>query len=195
MNNKDIIEFFDSLAPTWDRDMIKSDEIIGKILDNAKMTAGQDVLDVACGTGVMFDYYLNRGANWVTGIDISPEMAKIAATKYKNNSKVAVICDDVLSADFGKKFDLAVVYNAFPHFPDPEALIKRLASLLKTGGRLTIAHGQSRKQIDAHHSGGASKVSVGLMSEENLAKLFEPYFEIETVISDDIMYQVSGKLK
>lgn len=195
MNNKDIIEFFDSLAPTWDRDMIKSDEIIGKILDNAKMTAGQDVLDVACGTGVMFDYYLNRGANWVTGIDISPEMAKIAATKYKNNSKVAVICDDVLSADFGKKFDLAVVYNAFPHFPDPEALIKRLASLLKTGGRLTIAHGQSRKQIDAHHSGGASKVSVGLMSEENLARLFEPYFEIETVISDDIMYQVSGKLK
>lgn len=195
MNNKDIIEFFDSLAPTWDRDMIKSDEIIGKILDNAKMTAGQDVLDVACGTGVMFDYYLNRGANWVTGIDISPEMAKIAATKYKNNSKVAVICDDVLSADFGKMFDLAVVYNAFPHFPDPEALIKRLASLLKTGGRLTIAHGQSRKQIDAHHSGGASKVSVGLMSEENLAKLFEPYFEIETVISDDIMYQVSGKLK
>lgn len=195
MNNKDIIEFFDSLAPTWDRDMIKSDEIIGKILDNAKMTAGQDVLDVACGTGVMFDYYLNRGANWVTGIDISPEMAKIAATKYKNNSKVAVICDDMLSADFGKKFDLAVVYNAFPHFPDPEALIKRLASLLKTGGRLTIAHGQSRKQIDAHHSGGASKVSVGLMSEENLAKLFEPYFEIETVISDDIMYQVSGKLK
>ena len=195
MNNKDIIEFFDSLAPTWDRDMIKSDEIIGKILDNAKMTAGQDVLDVACGTGVMFDYYLNGGANWVTGIDISPEMAKIAATKYKNNSKVAVICDDVLSADFGKKFDLAVVYNAFPHFPDPEALIKRLASLLKTGGRLTIAHGQSRKQIDAHHSGGASKVSVGLMSEENLARLFEPYFEIETVISDDIMYQVSGKLK
>ena len=195
MNNKDIIEFFDSLAPNWDRDMIKSDEIIGKILDNAKTRAGKDVLDVACGTGVMFDYYLNRGAASVTGIDISPEMAKIAAAKYKDNSKVSVICDDVLSASFGKKFDLIVVYNAFPHFPDPEALIKRLASLLKTGGRLTIAHGQSRKQIDAHHSGGASKVSVGLMSEESLARLFEPYFKIETVISDDTMYQVSGRLK
>ena len=195
MNNKDIIEFFDSLAPTWDRDMIKSDEIISKILDNAKMRAGQDVLDVACGTGVMFDYYLNRGAASVTGIDISPEMAKIAAAKHKDNSKVSVICDDVLSASFGKKFDLIVVYNAFPHFPDPVALIKRLASLLKTDGRLTIAHGQSRKQIDAHHSGGASKVSVGLMSEDSLARLFEPYFKIEAVISDDTMYQVSGRLK
>lgn len=194
MNNKDIIEFFDSLAPTWDKDMIKSDEIICKILDNAKMTAGQDILDVACGTGVMFDYYLARGAKSVTGIDISPEMAKIAAAKHKNNSKVSVICDDIMSADLGKKFDLVVVYNAFPHFPDPERLIKTLSSLLKTGGRLTVAHGQSRKQIDAHHSGGASKVSIGLMSEDSLAKLFEPYFETETIISDSTMYQVSGLL-
>jgi demethylmenaquinone methyltransferase/2-methoxy-6-polyprenyl-1,4-benzoquinol methylase len=36
--------------------MIKSDVIIGKILDNVEVGAGMDILDVACGTGVMFDY-------------------------------------------------------------------------------------------------------------------------------------------
>ena len=58
--------------------MIKSDEIIGKILDNAEVGAGMHVLDVACGTGVMFDYYPERNVASVTGIDIAPEMSKSA---------------------------------------------------------------------------------------------------------------------
>ena len=56
MNKQDVIDFFDRCAPTWDAEMIKSDVIIGKILDNAEVGPGMDVLDVACGTGVMFDY-------------------------------------------------------------------------------------------------------------------------------------------
>ena len=65
MNKKDVIDFFNMLAPSWDSDMVKSDEIIAKILDTAKIGANQDVLDVACGTGVMFDYYLDRNVNSV----------------------------------------------------------------------------------------------------------------------------------
>ena len=194
MNKKDIIEFFDYLAESWDADMVKSDEIINRILDGAKMKEGQAVLDVASGTGVMFDYYLSRGAKRVVGVDISPKMCKIAAEKYSDNKKVEVISADVCEYPFNEKFDLIVVYNAFPHFPDPEGLIKCLVSLLNEGGRLTIAHGESREKIDMRHKGSASKVSLGLMEAEELKKLFEPYLKIETVISDDTMYQVSGKL-
>ena len=195
MNNKDIIEFFDHLAPEWDKNMVKSDDVINRILDNAEIKAGQDVLDVACGTGVMFDYYLSRNVAFVTGIDISPKMAEIAKEKYKDNPKVKVICGDVLTTEFNKKFDLIVVYNAFPHFPDPEGLIARLSGLLKQGGRLTVAHGEAREKIDSRHTGAASKVSVGLMSAEALAELFKPYFTLETVVSNGYMYQVSGRLK
>ena len=55
MDKKDVIEFFDRCAATWDADMIKSDAIIGKILDNAVVGADMDILDGACGTGVMFE--------------------------------------------------------------------------------------------------------------------------------------------
>ena len=194
MNNKDIIEFFDKRASVWDEINEHSPLVIEKILNNAKLSEGSDILDVACGTGVMFDYYISRNVASVTGIDISPEMVKIAKEKHKNEIKIEVVCGDVLTAEFNKKFDLIVVYNAFPHFPEPEALIKRLASLLKSGGRLTIAHGASREDINACHEGAASKVSLGLISETELAKLFEPYFKVETIISDDTMYQVSGLL-
>ena len=192
MEKQDIIEFFDRCAPSWDADMIKSDEIINKILDNAEVGAGMNVLDVACGTGVMFDYYLDRGVASVVGIDISPEMAKIAAMKYSDDPRVSVVCDDVERHVFDGQFDRIVVYNAFPHFPKPKYLIKTLAGLLKEGGRLTIAHGASREAIDNHHSGAASKVSNGLMSADSLRKLFLPHFDVEVVISNSRMYQVSG---
>ena len=192
MEKKDIIEFFDRCAPTWDAEMIKNDEIIGKILDNAEVQEGQHILDVACGTGVMFDYYLDRNVSSVTGIDISPEMAKIAQSKYADNPKVTVICGDVEEAVFSQKFDHIVVYNAFPHFPYPKRLIKRLAHLLKDEGRMTIAHGMSRAAIDNHHSGSASKVSNGLMAADQLKKLFDAHFDVEIMISNDRMYQVSG---
>ena len=192
MEKKDVIEFFDRCAPSWDADMIKNDTIIGKILDNAEVGEGQHVLDVACGTGVMFPYYLERNVASVTGIDISSEMARIAAGKYKEDSRIQVICADVEDAKFDRLFDVIVVYNAFPHFPDPARLIKRLCSLLKEGGRLTIAHGMSREAIDGHHSGAASKVSNGLMSADSLKKLFDPLFCVEIMISNSRMYQVSG---
>ena len=192
MEKKDVIEFFDRCAPTWDAEMIKKDEIIEAILDNAEVGEGMDVLDVACGTGVMIPYYLKRNVSSVTGIDISPEMAKIAAGKYAQEPKVTIICGDVEDTAFDRKFDRIVVYNAFPHFPRPKRLIKVLSTLLKEDGRLTIAHGASREAIDNHHSGSASKVSNGLMRAEDLVKLFDPHFDVEIMISNKRMYQVSG---
>lgn len=192
MNKTDVISFFDSIAAGWDSVQADRTEIINRILDNAGIAEGQDVLDVACGTGILFPFYMQRNVASVTGIDISHEMARLAAEKHADIENIKVICGDVEQTVFDKKFDSIVVYNAFPHFPDPEALIARLSSLLKEGGRLTIAHGDSREKIDDHHKGAASKVSNGLMHAESLKQLFVPFFDVEIMISNDLMYQVTG---
>ena len=190
MQKKDIISFFDCCAPQWDADMIRDDAIIGKILDLGNVTAGVDVLDVACGTGVLFPDYMARGVASLTGIDISPEMVKITREKFP---QVEVLCADVEEAQFGKKFDCIMVYNAFPHFPDPNRLIRVLSDLLKPGGTLTVAHGMSRAQIDHHHEGAASKVSMGLMHEDRLAEIFGKFLQVTAKVSNDRMYAVCGK--
>ena len=189
MEKKDIAEFFDRCAPWWDADMIRHENIISAILDNGGIREGIHVLDVACGTGVLFPDYLKRGVASVTGIDISPEMAKIAASKFP---EVNVICGDVENTEFDRQFDAIMVYNAFPHFSDPAKLISVLAKLVKPGGRLSVAHGMSRAALTSHHAGRASKVSIDLLHEKDLAALFEPYFEVEVIISNDRMYQVAG---
>ncbi len=192
IDSREVIAFFDRLAPDWDAEMIRSDEIIAAILDKAEVSAGKDVLDVATGTGVLIGDYLARGVASVTGIDISPNMARIAQGKYPQEN-VKILCGDVERTDFDRLFDCVVVYNAFPHFPDPARLIARLAALLKPGGTLTVAHGMSREKIDAHHHGAASRVSNGLMPAEELSAIFAAHLTVTAVISDDRMYQVVGK--
>ena len=189
MEKKDIAAFFDRCAPWWDADMVRNEDLIAMILDNGGIRENMHVLDVACGTGVLFPDYLKRNVASVTGIDISPEMAKIAQEKFPD---VKVICGDVETEEFPQKFDAIMVYNAFPHFPDPARLIKVLADLVKPGGKLSVAHGMSRAQLTSHHAGRASSVSIDLLHEKELAALMEPYFDVEVMISNDRMYQVAG---
>ena len=85
-----------------------------------------------------------------------------------------------------------MVYNAFPHFSEPERLLEKLAAVTKPGGRVCIAHGMSRAMLDRHHSGSASKVSVELMHEDELAALLRRWFDVDVIVSDEQMYQVAG---
>ncbi|MBR5045442.1 MAG: class I SAM-dependent methyltransferase [Oscillospiraceae bacterium] len=193
MEKKEIIDFFARLAPGWDDRNSKNSDTISIILDNAGISAGKDVLDVACGTGILIPDYLQRGAASVTAIDITPEMAEIAAKKFTQEN-VKILCGDAAETDFGKKFDSIVVYNAFPHFPDQEFMIYRLACALKQGGILTVAHGMSRDAVNSHHA-GVSHVSRSLMSGEELAGIFSRYLTVTAVIDNEMMYQVAGRLE
>ena len=188
MNQQKIISFFDRCAPSWDEEQIRNEQVIEKILNNGSIENDARVLDVACGTGVLFPDYIKRGAV-VTAVDISPEMVKIAR---KNFPHINVICGDVEEFDFAEKFDSVMIYNAFPHFPNPQRLVERLSTLLVEGGRLSVAHGMSREALLKHHSGKAKKVSLELPEAQKLAKIFVPYFKVDVIISDNEMYQVSG---
>lgn len=191
IKKEEVIEFFDMLAPTWDDAQIRDMDKINAILDYAQVKEGIDVLDVACGTGVLIPDYLDRNVNKVTAVDISGEMIKIAKAKCKDD-RVAFFCSDIEEIRLPDLYDTCMVYNAFPHFANPATLIQCLSEKLKMGGRLTIAHSMSRKQLDSHHAGQARKVSNGLMHEDELAKLFAAFFEVDVKISNEKMYVVSG---
>lgn len=182
-------DFFDALAEKWDEGMIIDNKIIETIFTNARIEKGNCVLDVACGTGVLIPYYFDAGVSFVTAIDLSPEMVRIAKDKYRSE-KTEFICDDATAHRFVKMYDNAVIYNAFPHFGDPDKLISNLASCLKPGGHLTIAHSMSREKINNHHGNIDSDLFVDLLPIDELAIMVNKYLRVTTTVSDDKMYQI-----
>lgn len=193
MNKKDVREFFDSLAESWDNDMIKIQWKIDKIFDISEVTAGKKILDVGCGTGVLIPDYVKRKVLKCVAVDISEKMTQIAKSKFSNYENVEFLCADAEYAEFDDNFDCVIIYNAFPHFVNSAKLLENLSGCLKYGGRITVAHGMSRKALIKHHSGRAEKVSTILPEADNLAEMMSPYFEIDTIISDNELYIVSGK--
>ena len=195
MDKKLVADFFDSLAESWDADMIKDEAKINNILDCAGITEGLDILDVACGTGVLVSDYLKRNIANYTGIDISEKMIEIAENKYGKNDIVSFICADAEKFVFNKTFDRIVIYNAFPHFADRNLLFENLSEHLKCGGRITIAHGMGRNALIRHHSGIAKEVSMVLPETDELSEIMKPFFEVDITLSTDEIYIVSGKKK
>lgn len=188
-DKQSVIRFFDSLAPGWDEAQILDHDVIGHILDNAGVSAGNSVLDVASGTGVLVPFYLERKVSNVTAVDISPEMVNIGIKNHPE-PEVTFICGDVETLSFDRMFDRVIVFNSFPHFAEPESLIRQLAELLNPGGVLTIAHSMSREELDHHHAGAAHGVSVRLLPAEELAGIVSKYLEVTTAIDNDEMYQI-----
>lgn len=192
MDKKEVTAFFDSYAASWDNDMIKVQWKIDRILDTAEITEGKTVLDVACGTGVLISDYLNRKIKKCTAVDISENMIKIAGSKFPEHKNIDFICADAESYNFGERFDSIVIYNAFPHFADRNLLFENLYEFLKENGRITVAHGMSREDLIKHHSGKAERVSTILPEADKLAEIMKPYFVVDTIISTDEIYIVSG---
>ena len=189
MNKAKIRDFFDQRASRWDEDNMQNRETLSKILDNAKITEGVHVLDVACGTGILFPWYNQRKVASVTGIDLSGEMIKNAGAKFP---EIKLICGDAETYSFQRIFDRIMVYNALPHFADPEALIENLTRYLAPGGIISIAHGMSREALNEYHSRHAEPVSLKLMEIAELEQKLAPYIRIITSISDGTMYQLVG---
>ena len=125
IEQKDVIAFFDERAGEWDAGMVRSDEKIGRILDNAKVTAGSRVLDIACGTGVLIGDYLRRNVESVTAVDISQsaiDMARAYAVRNRLEGRMDFLTADVfdllteLEKKGGKPYDFIIL--------DPPAFTK-----------------------------------------------------------------------
>lgn len=192
MDKKEITAFFDERASSWDAEQIRNEEVIALILDKGGVKEGIRVLDVASGTGVLFPDYLKRNVGSLTGIDISSKMLEIAKEKFPC---AELICDDAETCILDKKYDCIMIYNAFPHFTDPDALFRNLSSVLAENGRLSVAHGASAEEIEKCHSGIAKSVSLPLPEKEKLAEIMSPYLDVDVIISDSVMYMVSGTKK
>ncbi|HIV86728.1 MAG TPA: methyltransferase domain-containing protein [Candidatus Pygmaiobacter gallistercoris] len=109
-----------------------------KILGRGLCIAGQSVLDIGTGTGVLPRNLYRYGAKW-TAVDLSPEQIAAARTLSEGMS-IDYRVSATEELDFPENsFDVITACQCFWYF-DPERTSPQLARMLKPGGRLLLLY-------------------------------------------------------
>lgn len=183
--------FFDGLAPQWDQHARHDPRKLEAIVTLAGIREGSRVLDIACGTGVLEPVLLRFAPREILAMDLSTAMIAEARRKLTDPRVRFFACDLYELDETG--FDTALVYSAYPHFPDKARFAAQAARMLRPGGRLFIAHSQGRDAINEHHAAGpARNVSVGLRPAEEEAEVLRPFFKMDTAVDTPALYVLSG---
>lgn len=187
-----IQDFFDRLAQTWDAHNHADGKKLRSMLTVAGLQNYGRILDIGCGTGILFPYLLEFAPLRIDAIDLSGRMASIAQAK-NTDERIHVRQADFYNLPSGGTYDTAVIYNAYPHFLDKLLFAEKLCGLLVPGGRFMILHGSGRETINQVHTGGAvSAVSTPLRPCADESKILSHYFEIDIRVDTDDCYILSG---
>jgi len=184
---EEVMVFFDRLSSSWDKNEVDKSFMIEQILTRAHVL-DCSVLDVACGTGILFPYYEARNCQ-VTALDLSLGMVEEARKKTKDKN-IEVIHTSLEEFDSSQVFDVVMIYNAFPHFINYQETINHALSLTKKQGYLSIAHSLSKKRLDEMHQNKANPVSQMLPELQDLISFFPKSCTVVYANSDDEHYQL-----
>ena len=99
--------------------------------------AGQQVLDVGCGGGILADSMARLGAQ-VTGIDLASKALRVAQLHALEaqtpNLQYQEISVEALAAQQPGSFDVVTCMEMLEHVPDPASVVRACATLVKPGG-------------------------------------------------------------
>jgi ubiquinone/menaquinone biosynthesis C-methylase UbiE len=120
---------------------IADEHALRLLVDFSQAAAGDRVLDVACGGGLVVCAFAQKVES-ATGIDITPAMlaraCDLASEKKLNN--VAWHQGDVMKLPFrDASFDIVVTRFSFHHFLQPLAVLREMVRVCKSGGRIVVA--------------------------------------------------------
>lgn len=109
----------------------------------ARLSAGERVLDVACGTGVVARIAAERvgPAGRVTGVDLNPGMIRVARSLPAPKG-ASVEWLERSALDLGLEdasFDVVLCQQGLQFFPDKPRALREMRRVLQRGGRLALS--------------------------------------------------------
>ena len=130
----EIISKYDQTADIYDRRYNSIQNLkYNLIFEKLKNIETDSILDVGCGTGLLFKL-LKNNTNLFMGIDISRNMLKIALKKHRNKN-LHLICADANFLPFRKNtFSSIFSVTVLQNLPNPENSIKEVFRVCERGG-------------------------------------------------------------
>ena len=163
-------EKYDKLARWWHSQHKNSNYGVEQIKKALQFCAnGGNALDVGCGAGGRMVKAMQEKGLAVTGIDVSPEMIKLAIENHPDEN---FFVDDICHFQATEKYQFILAWDSIFHLPleEQKPVIVKLCQLLAKDGILIYTFGDAIGEHDDQMKGDTFHYSsIGI--EENLTIL------------------------
>jgi SAM-dependent methyltransferase len=171
------------------------DQWATRVVEAARINDGQQVLDVACGTGVLARAAKQHvgDAGSVVGLDVNPGMLAVAQRKGPSITWEQGRAESLPFEDH--QFDAVVSQFGFMFFEDRHKAVAEVIRVLRPGGRLAIAVWDSLENTPGYAAMVAllddlfgANAAEGLRAPYNMgnAATFRSYFDRSDLIDVQI---------
>jgi demethylmenaquinone methyltransferase/2-methoxy-6-polyprenyl-1,4-benzoquinol methylase len=172
-------KFFNQAAQNWDKEFSTTQlhGFLKQFVPSFGLSAGQHVLDVGTGTGILIPFLHTAvgSEGHIAAIDYAPNMVDIWKAKYAHLSNVSIMVADAEKLEFpDESFDAVTCFGLFPHLDNKKAALLQFHRVLKSKGKLVIAHALSSVELRRHHQSAPQAVTNDVSpSETEMQKLLQ----------------------
>lgn len=195
MEIKNQKDYFNEQHKNWintvDENKMK---IMVKSIKQLNISKYHKVLDVACGTGVLYPLLMNIPVKKYTGLDISEKMLEQFSKEY--NDAETKLGDFDKQVKIEEKYDIIIIFNSIPHFENLDVVFENSRNNLKQDGKLSIIHARTRNGLTEHHNRIGYNLGRDAIPKDDVLKKLcnDNGFEIEKIIDDEFFFFSCRKL-
>jgi O-antigen biosynthesis protein len=150
----------------------------------AKLVAGLDVIDVACGSGYGSQMLGRAGARSVRAFDISRDAIEYAREHYACHNVTFEVGDATSLRDVPNDWaDSVISFETIEHIEDDQAYVNEMHRVLKPGGRFIVSTPDRRLSSVMHplRRRPSNSFHVREYTMDELITLLKTRFSIEQV--------------
>ena len=161
-------------------------ERLEQIVTAANISAGETVLDVGSGTGILIPLIQRCRPTRIYACDLSRKMLSKLRSNYAG---VDTILSDVRHLDLpAQSIDVVFINACYPNIADKDGAFKKLAQLMKPAGRLVISHPLGKTFIDTLRKTATFPLD-DFPSQAEADKNLEQYgFSVTTFVDEPQLY-------
>jgi len=149
----DVIRHYDALIdvnndPVHDPPPLKAymDKWDGQdFIDEMQLSSDKDVLEIGVGTGRLAVRVAPLCRSFI-GIDVSPKTVERVTENLRGHANTQIVLGDFMEYHFDTTFDVIYSSLTFMHIMDKGGAIRKIARLLKPGGRFVLSVDKNRSE-------------------------------------------------
>lgn len=134
-----VMQHYDNIATVYDTQYAEEQEAkIKAVLDEINLQPDNTILDIGCGTGILFKHIKNS-AKLLIGLDTSLGLLKRAETQAKQYCNIVVIRAEADHTPFkNKTFHTIFAITLLQNMPNPAATLREIKRISKDNATIAV---------------------------------------------------------